>query len=394
MLPAFKYGRVRSYNPIFWTKANELVQCISQQISPAKDAQTDQVSVRDEQPRVMEVDDYIHRGVFDIIGLACFGLDFKSISQPQGLYRKLHDYRVAFEPSPGNKLRLLLSFVFPSWLVDALPIRFNRFTAKSINDVRALGRQIIAGKRKEMLKGDLEAKASPPDVLDSIMLSGHFSDAELLDNFMTLQSGGHHTTAAAVMSALWFLAQPQNINKQQTLRKEIRSKISASSFEPGSNVDFDVFESMPYLRAVCNEVLRLHSAFSWYGRKPIKETQICGYDLPAGVSLSISPWAMQRSTAIWGADALEFKPERWIDDISGRGGAERPYSWITFGGGPRSCIGEAFAKAELNCLLCSIFGRLEVEFPENTLPPRVTQQATVAFKEALKVKVTDLGAIW
>jgi cytochrome P450 len=96
---------------------------------------------------------------------------------------------------------------------------------------------------------------------------------------------------------------------------------------------------------------------------------------------------MQRSTALWGPDAGEFKPERWLNDMSGRGGAKSTYSWLTFGAGPKTCIGERFAKAELNCLLSSIFGRFEIEFPEGVLP-RVSHQVTVAFKDKMTVRVS------
>lgn len=73
--------------------------------------------------------------------------------------------------------------------------------------------------------------------------------------------------------------------------------------------------------------------------------------------------------------------------MSGRGGAKSTYSWLTFGAGPKTCIGERFAKAELNCLLSSIFGKFEIEFPEGVLP-RVSHQVTVAFKDKMTVRVS------
>jgi cytochrome P450 len=225
----------------------------------------------------------------------------------------------------------------------------------------------------------------PSDMLDVIIASGKFSHTELLDNFLTSQSAGFHTTSAALISTIWWLSQPAHLAIQRELRREIQSKISPSSWE--HTMTPETFDSMPYLRAVRNEVLRLHSAFSWFGRTPNKTTEVCGHTLPAGLSVSLSPWAMQRSTALWGPDAREFKPERWLNDMSGRGGAKSTYSWLAFGVGPRICIGEKLAKAELNCFLSSLFGRFEFEFPEGALP-RITQQLTVAFKDKMTVKVS------
>jgi cytochrome P450 len=384
MLPAFKPRFVNGCYGIFRTKALQLATSISEYVQRASDRDSSEKSLgKMASSRVMHLDDLVRRAVFDIAGLANFGYNIDAIGQPEGLYRKTYGYRMAFEPLPSNKLRALLAFAFPTWVVDALPIRFNRVICNSIDEFRELGSRVIAQKRARIQH--VMSKESPSDVLDLVIASGKFSHAELLDNLLTVQSAGFHTTSAALLSSIWWLAQPEYIHIQRELRREIRSKICPSSLE--HSMTPKTFDSMPYLRAVRDEVLRLHSAFSWLGRKPIKRTEVCGYTLPAGLSISLSPWAMQRSTALWGPDAGEFKPERWLNDMSGRGGAKSTYSWLTFGAGPKTCIGERFAKAELNCLLSSIFGRFEIEFPEGVLP-RVSNQVTVAFKDKMTVRVS------
>jgi cytochrome P450 len=77
----------------------------------------------------------------------------------------------------------------------------------------------------------------------------------------------------------------------------------------------------------------------------------------------VSPWAINHSPHIWGADADEFKPERWLgegNNNSQTGGQSSNYAQITFLHGHRSCIGQGFAKAELKCLAAALFGRFEV----------------------------------
>jgi cytochrome P450 len=384
MLPAFKHQFVNGCYTIFRKKAFELVQSISDHIQLAPDEEINKKGlVQKPTSRIMDLDDFVHRAVFDIVGSVNFGYSINALSQPEGLYRKTHGYRMAFEPSPSNKVRALLAFAIPTWIVDALPIRSNRVVGKSIDEFRELGSRVIAEKKA---RTEYFGSGNPPsDILDLIIASGKFSDTELLDNFLTVQSAGFHTTSAALISSIWWLAQPQYIDIQRELRREIRSKISPSSAEHGMTPE--VFDSMPYLRAVRDEVLRLHSSFSWFGRKPIKRIEVCGYMLPAGLSISLSPWAMQRSTALWGPDAREFKPERWLNDMSGRGGAKSTYSWLTFGAGPKTCIGEKFAKAELNCLLSSIFGRFEIEFPGTALP-KVSRGVTITFKDKMTARVS------
>ena len=68
-----------------------------------------------------------------------------------------------------------------------------------------------------------------------------------------------------------------------------------------------------------------------------------------GTYLSVSVPSMHRSTALWGPDATEFKPERWISDDGIPGGAKEIQGHrhlLTFIDGPRTCLGKGFAITE------------------------------------------------
>jgi len=73
-------------------------------------------------------------------------------------------------------------------------------------------------------------------------------------------------------------------------------------------------------------------------------------------------WLLHKSKEEWGADAAQFKPERWLDDASG--GARSKSCDLSFSTGPRSCIGEGFAKGENLALLAAVVGRFEVKLAE------------------------------
>ena len=68
-----------------------------------------------------------------------------------------------------------------------------------------------------------------------------------------------------------------------------------------------------------------------------------------GMYLTVSVSSMNRSTALWGADAKEFRPERWTEDEGISAGAkevQRHRHLLTFIDGPRTCLGKGFAIAE------------------------------------------------
>jgi cytochrome P450 len=147
------------------------------------------------------------------------------------------------------------------------------------------------------------------------------------------------------------------------LRTEVHQHIPnpKALSDPTTNVA-SLLESMPYLNGVCNEVLRLFPTVPLTARITIRDTTVAGHFVPKDTVIMVSPWAINRNPKLWGPDAEEFVPTRWIDK-NGRatmnGGAESNYSFLTFLHGPRSCIGERFARAELRALLAALVGAFE-----------------------------------
>jgi cytochrome P450 len=64
--------------------------------------------------------------------------------------------------------------------------------------------------------------------------------------------------------------------------------------------------------------------------------------------------SLQRDPDIWGPDADEFRPERWLD---GGGPALHSYAYIPFSKGPRDCIGQTFAQLEAKAVLSLLMRR-------------------------------------
>lgn len=74
------------------------------------------------------------------------------------------------------------------------------------------------------------------------------------------------------------------------------------------------------------------------------------------VQIQFSSLLMQRRTDLWGQDALEYKPERWLDPKSLKQISSDPFKFIPFSAGPRICLGQNFAYNEASfrestCLL-------------------------------------------
>jgi cytochrome P450 len=133
-------------------------------------------------------------------------------------------------------------------------------------------------------------------------------------------------------------------------------------------------DDLPLLNAVCNETIRLYPAVPATIREAVRDTElpvrtaegdIIYRRIPQGTRVQLTPWAVNRSTRVWGKDAGEFVPERWLGEGNANtGGQASNYSLITFLHGPRSCIGQGFARSELKALVAALFGRFEVEMAD------------------------------
>ena len=97
------------------------------------------------------------------------------------------------------------------------------------------------------------------------------------------------------------------------------------------------------------------------------------------------------SKTLWGDDAAEFNPDRWTGPgRANNGGGESNYSFMTFLHGPRSCIGQAFARAEFACLLAGLVGRFEMELEEPDREIEIQTGITTRIKGGLRVRMREV----
>ncbi len=186
--------------------------------------------------------------------------------------------------------------------------------------------------------------------------------------FVWLILSQHETSSSALSWMAYCLCKDPEL--QQKVREEIRTNI------PSANADIDAttLESLPYLNAVISEVLRLYPVAPFTMRQAVRDTTVMGYNIPKGTWFSLVMYATNRDVKLWGPDAEFFRPERWIDvdektgekRTNHHGGASSNYAMLTFLHGPRSCIGQGFARAELRCAIAGLVGRflLELQRPD------------------------------
>jgi cytochrome P450 len=375
LMPAFSYRHIKDLYPTFWSKSREVTEAMTAAVKKDPTSEKDNSSV-------LEIGSWASRVTLDIIGVAGMGHDFNAIQNPESELNTC--YRAIFTPNRSAQLLGLLGLFLPSFVLTNLPIKRNHEIESARKLIRKVCQELIDQKRSIMEKGQSSGK----DILAVALESGGFSDEDLINQLMTFLAAGHETTASAMQWAVYLLCLHPEI--QTKLRTAVREGLPSIG-DPNSTVTAADVDKIAYLHAVCNEVLRFFPSVPLTLRIAAHDTEILGNPIPANTTIILSPWAINVSKDLWGPDADEFNPERWMKPgTANTGGAESNYSFLSFLHGPRSCIGKDFAKGEFACLLAAWVGRFEMGFADKDFVLKIQGGITAKPKGGLKVRVKAL----
>lgn len=348
IMPAFHFRHIKELYPIFWSKSIELCDVVK-------------ASLREDPSKVVEIGHYSTLVTLDIIGLAGIGRDIESLRNSDD--ELIENYQEILEPTPEKAAYFVLHVILPPRLIAMLPWKLNDRVRITTSNLKRICTAFVKDKKAKMKHGTTDEL----DILSIMIRSNNFSDENLVDQLLTFLAAGHETTSSALTWATYLLSNHPKI--QSNLRSEIHEFIPDPKLL--SNPKFDtasLLESMPLLNSVCNEVLRLYPTIPTTARVAIRDTTIANHFIPKGTMSFVVPWATNRNPHLWGPDSEDFVPERWIDKETGRatmhGGADNNYAFLTFLHGPRSCIGERFARAEMRALVAAFVGNFEMQMAD------------------------------
>lgn len=354
-MPAFSFRHIKDLYPMMWSKSVGMCDALQQAL----------VSGEGKGTGIIDLSNWTSRVTLDIIGVAGMGREFNTLKNAEdpilGIYEQL------LEPAPAKLAYAMSSIVFGLPFVRILPWKMNSLF-KYLTTTLA---QLCMPMLKEKKDAINNAKDDHFDILSLLIKSGNFSDPQLRDQLLTFLAAGHETTSSALSWACYLLAKYPKL--QHALREEIRHALPEDM--DIKSVDLaSTLEPLPYLNGVMNETLRLYPTVPLTMRQAIRDTNLAGQAIPKGVTVVLSTWLMNRSPEVWGAEAGEFRPERWITagKPNSNGGANSNYEFLTFLHGPRSCIGQGFAKAEMRCLLASMIRTFswDLAMDESKILPR------------------------
>ncbi|KAI0761469.1 cytochrome P450 [Trametes elegans] len=383
--PLFSAKHLREMTPIF----NDIIQRLQDAITSRVKQGTPEIDVLG----------WMGRTALELIGQGGLGHSFDPLTED--VADEFADSVKAYFPvmQQLEVLRLLLPRVmnigpasFRRQVLELIPHAPLQRAIQISDALYGQSLKIINSKKSALEKGDEELKQQVGEGKDimSVLLRANMTaseedrlpDEEVVAQVSTLVLAAMDTTSNALARILHLLSEHPDV--QQKLREEI---IQARDDGTGRlrDLDYDEVMELPFLDAVCRETLRRYPPVGLLIREVRKDAMlplsapIRGVDgqlmhsipVTKGMRVLIDIIASNCNPELWGEDADEWKPERWLKPLApALEEAHIPgvYSHLmTFIGGARACIGFKFSQLEMKVVLASLLPVFKFEPTEKTI---------------------------
>ncbi|KAF9482535.1 cytochrome P450 [Pholiota conissans] len=366
--PVFSIAHMREMLPIFYDVTYKLRDTFDLKLQNG--------------PQEIDVLSWMTRTALELIGQSGLGYSFDDLKEET----VPHPFCLAAKAliPTLSKLRFVNTFLLPTlstvgparfrrWVVNILPWRTVHEIRDIVDTLHDTSVEIFESKKKALTDGD-EVVAMQigrgKDIMSILMKANmcaikeeSLTREELLGQMSTLIFAAMDTTTNALARLLYLLS------VHQDAQDKLRAEIKEAKEREGGELTYDTVVSLPYLDAICRETLRLYAPVNLVRRIARQDvviplfTPIKGVDgqeikevfIPKNTKVFVGLLASNTSPELWGSDALDWKPERWLNPLpEALSAAHLPgiYSnLMTFVGGSRACIGFKFSQLEMKVVL-------------------------------------------
>ncbi|KAJ3508531.1 hypothetical protein NMY22_g16580 [Coprinellus aureogranulatus] len=371
--PVFSAAHLRDITPLFYEVASQLRDGLMQQVTQGE-TEVDMLS-------------WMTRTALELIGRGGLGYSFGTLDPGAGEHpyaKSVKDMLITLNDPLLFASRAILGHLTPylgtssfqRWAIEMLPWPKLR-EAKAMSDIMwNTSKEILENTKKCLAEGvepDGSRVAVRKDIL-SILVKANMDAAEkdklpedeVMGQISTITFAGMDTTSNALSRIL------QLLSERPDVQERLRDEIEEAAMTHGEELDYGTLSSLPFLEAVVRETLRLYAPVPFATRVPQQDMVLPlskpvktldgekKYELvvPKGTLIFMQLIKCNRDKDIWGPDAEEWKPERWLSPLpSSVTEANIPGVYanlMTFLGGGRACIGFKFAQLEIKVVLSTL----------------------------------------
>ncbi|KAG2241486.1 hypothetical protein Bca52824_096530 [Brassica carinata] len=297
---------------------------------------------------IIDLQDVFKRFMFDTSSILMTGYD------PMSLSINMPEVEFGEAAETGEEAIYYRHFkpVILWRLQNWLGIGLERKMRSSLATVNRMFAKIISSRREEICRGECGRSMDALTYYMNVDTSKYkllipTNDTFIRDVVFSLLLAGRDTPSSALTWFFWLLSKhPQVLTK---IQHEINTKYDPTDLE------------LVYLHAALSESMRLYPPLPFNHKSPAKPDVLpSGHKVEANSKIVICIYALGRMRSIWGEDALDFKPERWITD-SGDLRHEPSYKFMAFNAGPRACLGKHLALSQMKMVAVEIIQKYDFE---------------------------------
>jgi len=393
MNPAFSIPNLMAQSEMYYDSIESLINILKSQVN-------DEAS--GENGKILPMYDWMSKVTLDIICETAFGYTSDSLHTPHNELAQAYEALINLQTGPNlARFIAIVSIPFVPKLINSIwaynhvhwinKIKFLRQLGTMLDSmtiIRRVSSRMLVEKMEDsaVALSDTETKRDIMSLLVRARKSdlekdgvGYaMSDAAMMDQVLTFLGAGHETTASGLAWTLWLLA--KDPESQDRLRNEV-TPVFASNPRP----DYRSLKDLQWLDCVIQESLRVLPPVPMSFRQAAKTDYIEGVLVPKGTILYIPIRVINTWKEIWGEDAEEFHPARWLNLPKVYNST---FSTLSFFAGPHACIGKTMAIIEMKAVLAALITNFKFEPAYAGQVPHPTAAVTMKPKDNMPLRVS------
>jgi cytochrome P450 len=185
-----------------------------------------------------------------------------------------------------------------------------------------------------------------------------FSDTDIVNHMIFLMMAAHDTTTSTMTT----------MAHQMAANPEWQERARDESGRLGDGLlDIEALEKLETLDLIMNESLRMVTPLPFNMRQTVRDTELCGYYVPAGTNVVTWPGTNHRLPELW-TDPDKFDPDRFAEPRAEH--KKHRHAFTPFGGGAHKCIGMMFGQLEVKTVMHRLLRRYRLELVRPNYQPR------------------------
>ncbi|KAF7760629.1 hypothetical protein Agabi119p4_10038 [Agaricus bisporus var. burnettii] len=349
--------------------------------------------------KTIDMSNWMSRVALESVGRTVLGYSFDPLDSPHN-----NPYTSAIKELIPTIFKISLIRQFAPFLVRLGPPWLRRKLVewtpsniiqklKDMSDImHAQAKEILELKRQELRQNPHSVneiqEGQLKDIISELIRMNELAPAserldenELTGQMTVLVFGAQDTTSASLSRILWQLSHRPDI--QEKIRGEIQALRNQKAMDPhNARLSYEDLIRLSWLDAVIKETLRLYPPVPFVRRVATRDCtlpymrgdEVAYTSIPSGTILFVGIAGSNRSQAVWGDDAQEWKPERWLGNKGPKEKVPGIYSgMMSFLGGQRSCVGYRFADIEMKIILSTLLTKFRLSATDDEIVWNLSQ---------------------